>query len=50
LKTGKLIAILDDHASPANPLQMMYPPGRAQPRRVKALAEELSNAMARASA
>lgn len=49
LKTGKLIAILDDHASPANPLQMMYPPGRAQPRRVKALAEELSNAMARAS-
>ncbi|WP_170558287.1 LysR family transcriptional regulator [Ruegeria atlantica] len=50
LKAGKLIALLEDHASPANPLQMMYPPGRAQPRRVQALAEELTNAMARASA
>jgi DNA-binding transcriptional LysR family regulator len=50
LKAGKLIALLEDHASPANPLQMMYPPGRAQPRRVQALAEELSNATARASA
>lgn len=49
LKAGKLIALLEDHASPANPLQMMYPPGRAQPRRVQALAEELSNAMARVS-
>lgn len=50
LKAGKLIALLEDHASPANPLQMMYPPGRAQPRRVRALAEKLSSAMARSSA
>lgn len=49
LKAGKLIALLEDHASPANPLQMMFPPARAQPRRVQALAEELGRAMAQAS-
>jgi len=45
LKAGRLTALLEDHASPANPLQMMYPPGRAQPRRVQALAGELKKAM-----
>lgn len=46
---GKLVALLEDYASPPNPLQMMFPPGRAQPRRVRALAEDLSDFMKGAS-
>lgn len=46
LEDGKLVALLEDYASPPNPLQMMFPPGRAQPRRVRALAEALKTAMA----
>lgn len=45
LKSGKLVALIESYASPPNPLQMMFPPGRAQPRRVRALAEALSDAM-----
>ncbi|PVB62171.1 LysR family transcriptional regulator [Labrenzia sp. 011] len=47
LKSGKLVALLEAHAAPPNPLQMMFPPGRAQPRRVRALADALSTAMTR---
>ncbi|MEB8387044.1 LysR family transcriptional regulator [Rhodobacteraceae bacterium KMM 6894] len=46
LETGKLVALLEDYAPPPTPLQMMFPPGRAQPRRVRALAEALNAAMA----
>lgn len=45
LHAGRLVALLECFASPPNPLQMMFPPGRAQPRRVRALAEALSSAM-----
>ncbi|MDO6732847.1 LysR family transcriptional regulator [Marinovum sp. 2_MG-2023] len=45
LTSGRLIALLQDHSCPANPLQMMFPPGRAQPRRVRALADALGEAM-----
>lgn len=46
LKAGRLVALLEDHLPPPNPLQMMFPPGRAQPRRVRALAESISAALA----
>lgn len=41
LRDGSLVEILPDHAAPALPLQMLFPPSRTQPRRVKALAERL---------
>ncbi|MGR3711896.1 MAG: LysR family transcriptional regulator [Shimia sp.] len=43
LNAGLLEALLEDHASSANPLQMMFPPGRAQPRRVRALAQAITD-------
>lgn len=46
LSSGRLVALLEDFGSPANPLQMMFPPGRAQPKRVRALANALTEAMA----
>ncbi|MGO4908118.1 LysR family transcriptional regulator [Pseudorhodobacter sp. W20_MBD10_FR17] len=45
LDAGRLIALLEAFSFPANPLQMMFPPGRAQPRRVQALADALSRVM-----
>ncbi len=46
LRAGRLVALLEDFAAPPNPLQMMFPPGRAQPRRVRAFAKALSSTMA----
>lgn len=46
LEEGRLVALLEDYSAPPNPLQMMFPPGRAQPRRVRALAKALDEAMA----
>jgi DNA-binding transcriptional LysR family regulator len=46
IKTGRLVALLEDHSPPPTPLQMMFPPGRAQPRRVRALADAINEAMA----
>jgi DNA-binding transcriptional LysR family regulator len=45
LTSGKLIALLESFTAPPNPLQMMFPPGRAQPRRVRALAEAFTQSM-----
>ncbi len=45
LSSGRLVALLEDEAPPPNPLQMVFPPGRAQPRRVRALAENISAIM-----
>jgi DNA-binding transcriptional LysR family regulator len=42
IKAGQLVELLADHAQPASPLQMLFPPSRAQPRRVRALAEQLA--------
>lgn len=42
LADGRLVALLEEYAAPAYPLQIMFPPGRAQPRRVGALAEALN--------
>lgn len=41
LSSGKLIALLEDYAAPTKPLQIMFPPGRAQPRRIGAFADAL---------
>lgn len=40
---GKLVELLADHAPPPTPLQMLFPPSRAQPRRVRALADLLAS-------
>lgn len=42
IKAGHLVELLADHAQPPSPLQMLFPPSRAQPRRVRALAEQLA--------
>ncbi len=42
LKRGTLVALLQDYEAPAKPLQILFPPARAQPRRVKALADALT--------
>ena len=41
VRSGKLVSLLGDFLPPPNPLQMMFPPGRAQPRRVTAFADQL---------
>ncbi|WP_299082180.1 LysR family transcriptional regulator [uncultured Ruegeria sp.] len=45
VRTGKLVALLGDFLPPPKPLQMMFPPSRAQPRRVAALAQYLHQKM-----
>lgn len=42
IKAGNLVELLHEHSSPATPIQMLFPPGRAQPRRVRALADRLA--------
>lgn len=41
IRSGRLVEILGEYAPPPAPLQMLFPPGRAQPRRVRALADRL---------
>ncbi len=41
IRSGTLVSLLSEHLRPPIPLQMMFPPGRAQPRRITALAEHL---------
>lgn len=42
IKAGNLVELLQKFTSPATPVQMLFPPGRAQPRRVRALADRLA--------
>lgn len=42
IRAGELVELLADHAAPALPLQMLFPPSRAQPRRVRALADQVA--------
>ena len=46
IQAGRLVELLAEHAPPATPLQMLFPPGRAQPRRVRALADQLAEGLA----
>ncbi|WP_170336712.1 LysR family transcriptional regulator [Ruegeria arenilitoris] len=41
VRSGRLVSVLRDFLPPPKPLQMMFPPSRAQPRRITALAEHL---------
>lgn len=41
IRAGTLVSLLTEHLSPPTPLQMMFPPARAQPRRVSAFADHL---------
>lgn len=42
IRAGDLVELLPMDAPPPTPLQMLFPPSRAQPRRVQALAEQLA--------
>ncbi|MEP1571844.1 LysR family transcriptional regulator [Roseibium album] len=42
IRNGRLIALLPDFEPPSSPLQILFPPGRAQPRRVRAFADHLA--------
>lgn len=41
IREGRLVALLPDFEPPNSPLQILFPPGRAQPRRVRAFADHL---------
>ncbi|WP_299986093.1 LysR family transcriptional regulator [uncultured Ruegeria sp.] len=45
VRAGKLVVLLGDFLPPPKPLQMMFPPSRAQPRRVAELAQYLRRKM-----
>ena len=45
IRRGSLVELLPDHASPPAPLQILFPPSRAQPRRVSASADQLALAL-----
>ncbi|MTI43119.1 LysR family transcriptional regulator [Roseibium hamelinense] len=45
LAAGRLIEVLGSFSAPSVPLQLLFPPARAQPRRVRALAEHLAKAI-----
>ena len=47
LRSGRLIELLTDFEMPQAPLQLLFPPGRALPRRVKAFSDHLSAAFRR---
>ncbi|MBY8978333.1 LysR family transcriptional regulator [Rhodobacteraceae bacterium NNCM2] len=49
LASNRLVALLEDYAAPPNPLQIMFPPGRAQPRRIGALADAIKAGVRRAA-
>jgi len=42
IKAGNLVELLADYAPPPTPLQLLFPPSRAQPRRVRELADQLA--------
>ncbi|WP_299480888.1 LysR family transcriptional regulator [uncultured Roseibium sp.] len=41
IRAGRLIQLLRDYEPPGSPLQILFPPSRAQPRRVRAFADHL---------
>ena len=45
IRAGRLVELLGDYSSPPTPFQMLFPPSRTQPRRVKALADRLTKAI-----
>ncbi len=49
IRDGKLVSLLEKYLPPPNPLQLMFPPARAQSRRVSALAEKIVKTIGRTS-
>ena len=49
IRDGKLVSLLEKFLPPPNPLQLMFPPARTQPRRVSALAEKIVTTVGRTS-
>ncbi len=47
IRSGRLVSLLSDYLPPPVPLQMMFPPSRAQPRRVAAFAEQVQETFRR---
>ncbi|ERS87148.1 hypothetical protein Q667_01805 [Marinobacter sp. C1S70] len=47
IESGRLVPLLQEYSPLPTPLQMMFPPGRSQSRRVRALAETLTDAVAK---
>ncbi|MEM7413755.1 MAG: LysR family transcriptional regulator [Myxococcota bacterium] len=45
LEAGRLVRLLEDCPAMTLPLQMVFPPGRSQPRRVRAFADALADAI-----
>ncbi|PWW03458.1 LysR family transcriptional regulator [Hoeflea marina] len=45
IRAGRLVELLAGFAPPQLPIQMLFPPSRAQPRRVRALADRLAAAI-----
>lgn len=45
IRQGRLVELLRDFAAPPAPLQLLFPPGRTQPRRVRMLADHLAAAL-----
>lgn len=45
VRSGALVSMLEEHLPSPKPLQMMFPPGRARPRRVTAFADYLRAAV-----
>ena len=45
LAAGRLVELLADYPQATMPLQIVLPPGRAQPRRVRALVDRLADAV-----
>lgn len=41
LRAGRLVELLAEYAAPPTPIHMLFPPARARPRRVRALADRL---------
>lgn len=45
IKAGRLVELLPEFAAPGRPLQILFPPSRAQPLRVNAFARRLTEAL-----
>ncbi len=45
IRTGRLVEILANNAPPPTPLQMLFPPSRAQPARVRSQADQLGSSL-----
>ena len=45
IRAGNLVELLANHAQPPTPLQMLFPPGREQPKRVREFADHLASSI-----